>query len=164
MIDAEEGQRGVVSTAEALDLATEAGLDLVEIAPQADPPVCKILDYGKYRFEQEKRTKDARKKQKLMKLREVRMQPMIEKHDIRFKTKKVKEFLDEGNKVKITVRFRGRQLAHTEIGKDTLSKILEALDDLYKSANETSSYSVDRSPSMEGRFMSMILNPKIKRK
>ena len=130
------------------------GLDLVEVAPQANPPVCKILDYGKYKFDQEKRIKESRKKQKLIKLKEVRMQPLIETHDLQFKTKHVKQFLDEGNKVKVTVRFRGRQLAHTELGKVVLEKVLELLD---------GDYILDRSPIMEGRFMSMILNPKGKK-
>lgn len=149
-------QQGVVATDKALEMAREVGLDLVEVAPQASPPVCKIIDYGKYKFEQEKRNKESRKKQKLIKLKEIRMQPKIEKHDLEFKTKHVKDFLEEGNKVKVTIRFRGRELAHTELGKVVLEKVLANLDEL-----ETA-YSVDRKPQMEGRFMSMILNPKSK--
>ena len=154
LLDEEGEQNGVVITSEALEMAKNAGLDLVEVAPQANPPVCKILDYGKYKFDQEKRIKESRKKQKLIKLKEVRMQPLIETHDLQFKTKHVKQFLDEGNKVKVTVRFRGRQLAHTELGKVVLEKVLELLD---------GDYILDRSPIMEGRFMSMILNPKGKK-
>ena len=153
LIDAEGNQLGVIATVEALRLAQETGSDLVEIAPQASPPVCKILDYGKYKFEQEKRIKESRKRQKLIKMKEIRMQPKIEKHDLAFKTKHVREFLDEGNKVKVTIRFRGRELAHTELGRVVLDKVLELLE---------GDFVVDRHPQMEGRFMSMILNPKVK--
>lgn len=138
-----------------MQLAQEAGLDLVEIAPNANPPVCKILDYGKYKFEQEKRIRESKKKQKLLKMKEIRMQPKIEKHDMAFKAKHIRNFLEEGNKVKVTIRFRGRELAHTELGRDVLEKILELLED---------SYIIDRPPAMEGRFMSMILNPKASNK
>ena len=155
LIDAEGNQLGIIPTPEAMDMAKEAGIDLVEIAPNAKPPVCKILDYGKYKFEQEKKIKESRKKQKLLKLKEIRMQPKIEKHDLGFKSKHVQEFLDEGNKVKVTVRFRGRELAHTELGRGVLERVTENLDD--------GSFSVDRKPQMEGRFMSMILAPKGKK-
>ena len=154
LIDHEGTQHGVIATIKALAMAKEEGLDLVEVAPQANPPVCKILDYGKYRFEQEKRNKESRKKQKLVKMKEIRMQPKIEIHDLMFKTKHVKEFLEEGNKVKVTIRFRGRELAHTELGKVVLEKVIQHLGEM-----ETA-FSVDRKPQMEGRFMSMILNPK----
>jgi translation initiation factor IF-3 len=154
LIDSEGNQRGVAPTSEALAMAREAGLDLVEIAPQAIPPVCKILDYGKFKFEQEKRIRDSKRKQKLVKIKEIRMQPKIEKHDLEFKTNHIREFLDEGNKVKVTVRFRGREMAHTELGRVVLEKVLEILDNAYV---------IDRSPQMEGRFMSMTLNPKAKK-
>ncbi len=151
----EDGEQlGVFPIAEALAKAKEAGLDLIEVAPQAVPPVCRILDFGKFRFDQEKKLKETRKKQKLIKVKEVRMQPLIETHDLQFKTKHVKEFLDEGNKVKVTIRFKGRQLAHTEFGKDVLVKMLELLD---------GEYVLDKPPMMEGRFMSMTLNPKGKK-
>src|SRR6056297_3500866 len=114
-------------TPEAIDIAQEVGADLVEVAPQANPPVCKILDYGKYKFEQEKKRKEAKKKQKQLKLKEIRMQPKIEKHDLDFKTDHIKNFLEEGNKVKVTIRFRGREMAHTEIGRDVLNQIVENL-------------------------------------
>jgi translation initiation factor IF-3 len=155
LIDGDGEQRGVLPTSEAMQLAKEAGLDLVEIAPNANPPVCKILDYGKYKFEQEKRIRESKKKQKLLKMKEIRMQPKIEKHDMAFKAKHIRTFLEEGNKVKVTIRFRGRELAHTELGRDVLEKILELLED---------SYIIDRPPAMEGRFMSMILNPKASNK
>jgi translation initiation factor IF-3 len=154
LIDDEGNQRGIIPTTEALGLAREKGLDLVEVAPQSRPPVCRLLDYGKYKFEQEKKNREAKKKQKLVKMREVRMQPKIEEHDLQFKTKHIQEFLEEGNKVKVTIRFRGRELAHTELGRDVLLKIQEMLD---------TQFSVDKNPAMEGRFMSMILSPKAKR-
>jgi translation initiation factor IF-3 len=115
LIDENGGQRGIVPTIEALKLSREAGLDLIEVAPNANPPVCKILDYGKYKFDQEKRLKEAKKNQKQVKMKEIRMQPKIEEHDLNFKTKHIQEFLEEGNKVKVTVRFRGRELA--QIGR-----------------------------------------------
>lgn len=154
LIDSDGNQRGVASTSEALAMAREAGLDLVEIAPQAVPPVCRILDYGKYKFDQEKRIRDSKKKQKLVKIKEIRMQPKIEKHDLEFKTNHIREFLDDGNKVKVTVRFRGREMAHTELGRVVLDKVLEILDN---------SCVIERPPLMEGRFMSMTLNPKAKK-
>lgn len=154
LLDENGEQKGVVSIQEALTLAQERGYDLVEVAPQANPPVCKLLDYGKYVFDQEKKLKESKKKQKQIKIKEVRMQPLIEIHDLQFKTKHVKEFLDEGNKVKITVRFKGRQLAHTEIGRETLEKILDLLND---------EYNLDKPPMMEGRYMSMLLSPKGKK-
>lgn len=150
LIGSEGEQLGIVPTLEALQMAREQEVDLVEVAPQAKPPVCKLLDYGKFKFEQEKNARESRKKQKLLKLKEVRMQPKIESHDLEFKTKHIKDFLEQGSKVKVTIRFRGRELAHTELGKDVLEKILEMLD---------TSYNVDRRPAMEGRFMSMILSP-----
>jgi translation initiation factor IF-3 len=154
LIDGEGQQRGVVPIAEALDLAQTAGLDLVEVSPKAVPPVCKILDYGKFRFEQEKRLKESKKKQKLVKIKEIRMQPKIEKHDLEFKAKHIQEFLAEGNKVKVTVRFRGRELAHTELGRKVLDSLLELL---------AVDYAIDKEPQMEGRFLSMILNTKAKK-
>eukprot|EP01155_Anaeramoeba_flamelloides_P023426 Anaeramoba_flamelloidesa7449_33.p2 GENE.a7449_33~~a7449_33.p2 ORF type:complete len:174 (-),score=20.72 a7449_33:890-1411(-) len=153
LIDDGGNQHGVIAFADALNMAKEAGLDLVEVAPQASPPVCKILDYGKHKFEQEKKLKESKKKQKLVKLKEIRMQPKIEKHDLEFKAKHVKAFLEEGNKVKVTVRFRGRELAHTELGKVVLEKVMAAIE---------GSFNLDRPPQMEGRFMSMILSPKNK--
>ncbi|MCL2478604.1 MAG: translation initiation factor IF-3 [Treponema sp.] len=151
----DEGERqGIMSTLEAMEMAREAGMDLVEVAPQAVPPVVKILDYGKYKFENEKKVRDSKKKQKLLKLKEIRMQPKIDEHDIDFKSKHVKEFLAEGNKVKVTVRFRGRELAHTELGLDVLKDVLKRIE---------GEYAMDKPPAMEGRFMSMVLSPKPKK-
>ena len=116
LIDDEGNQKGIVPTVEALRMAKERDLDLVEVAPTANPPVCKILDFGKYRFEQEKKLRDSKKKQKVLKLKEIRMQPKIGPGDLDTKAKHVQEFLDEGNKVKVTIRFRGRELAHTDLG------------------------------------------------
>jgi translation initiation factor IF-3 len=147
-------RQGIMSTPEALGIAREAGLDLVEVAPQAVPPVVKILDYGKYKFENEKKVRDSKKKQKILKLKEIRMQPKIDDHDLDFKSKHVKEFLAEGNKVKVTIRFRGRELAHTELGLDVLKDVLARIE---------GEYVMDKPPSMEGRFMSMVLSPKTKK-
>ncbi len=155
LIDADGNQKGIVPTIQALQMAREAGLDLVEVAPQAQPPVCKILDYGKYKFELEKKTREARKHQKQIRIKEIRMQPKIDEHDLEFKTRHVREFLDEGNKVKVTVRFRGRELAHTEFGREVLDRILQMLGD---------SFIVEKPAQMEGRTMSLLLNPKGKAK
>jgi translation initiation factor IF-3 len=149
----EDGEQGIMSTQEALELAREQGMDLVEVAPQANPPVVKILDYGKYKFENEKKVRDSKKKQKLLKLKEIRMQPKIDDHDLDFKSKHVREFLAEGNKVKVTVRFRGRELAHTELGLVVLKDVLAKVE---------GEYVMDKPPAMEGRFMSMVLSPKAK--
>ncbi len=156
LVDQHGNQRGIVPTTEAMALARDAGLDLVEVAPQMRPPVCKLLDYGKYKFDLEKKNKESKKKQKLLKMKEIRMQPKIEEHDLQFKTKHIRDFLDEGSKVKVTVRFRGRELAHTELGKVVLDKIIERL-------NDDGGVIVDRPPQMEGRFMSVIVSPKAKK-
>ncbi len=151
LIGADGAQLGVVPTEEARSSARQTGLDLVEVSPMARPPVCKLLDYGKYKFEQEKRIRESKKRQRLTKLKEIRMQPKIDSHDLDFKSKHIKTFLDQGNKVKVTVRFRGRELAHTEIGRAVLDRVVE----------RTREYAVlTRSAQMEGRFMSMVLSPK----
>jgi translation initiation factor IF-3 len=154
LIRDEGEQQGIMLTLEALGIAKEQGLDLVEVAPQAVPPVVKIMDYGKFKFENEKKVRDSKKKQKLLKLKEIRMQPKIDEHDLDFKSKHVKEFLTEGNKVKVTIRFRGRELAHTELGLDVLKDVLKRIE---------GEYAMDKAPAMEGRFMSMVLSPKSKR-
>lgn len=154
LIDDEGQQRGIVPTLEALSMAKERELDLVEVAPNANPPVCKILDYGKYRFEQEKKLRDSKKNQKMLKLKEIRMQPKIGSGDLDTKAKHIKEFLTEGNKVKVTIRFRGRELAHTELGLVVLDEVLKRLND---------EFTVEKAPAMEGRFMSMMLSPKAKK-
>ncbi len=151
LIGADGSQLGVVPTEEALSSARQTGLDLVEVSPTARPPVCKLLDYGKYKFEQEKRIRESKKRQRLTKLKEIRMQPKIDSHDLDFKSRHIKSFLDQGNKVKVTIRFRGRELAHTEIGRAVLDRVVEL----------TREYAVlARSAQMEGRFMSMVLSPK----
>lgn len=150
LIDDEGEQNGILPTMEALRIAKERDLDLVEVSPNANPPVCKILNYGKYRFEQEKRLRDSRKNQKALKIKEIRMQPKIGPGDLDTKAKHVQEFLDEGNKVKVTIRFRGRELAHTELGYDVLNEVLKRLTE--------NSYVVEKPAAMEGRFMSMTLN------
>jgi translation initiation factor IF-3 len=149
-----EQQQGIISTLEALEIAREQGLDLVEVAPNAVPPVVKIMNYGKFKFENEKKVRDSKKKQKLFKLKEIRMQPKIDDHDLDFKSKHVREFLAEGNKVKVTVRFRGREMAHTELGLDVLKDVLARIE---------GDYIMDKAPTMEGRFMSMVLSPKSKK-
>jgi translation initiation factor IF-3 len=151
LIDADGNQKGIVPTFEALQMARDAGLDLVEVAPQAQPPVCKLLDYGKYKFELEKKVRESRKHQKQIRIKEIRMQPKIDEHDLEFKTRHIQEFLAEGNKVKVTVRFRGRELAHTELGKDVLDRILQMLGD---------TFILEKAAQMEGRTMSLLLNPK----
>ena len=153
LIDDEGNQKGIVPTIDALRMARDEDLDLVEVSPNANPPVCKILDFGKYRFEMEKKLRDSKKNQKVLKLKEIRMQPKIGPGDLDTKAKHVQEFLDEGNKVKITIRFRGRELAHTELGYGVLQEVLKRL---------TSAYVVDKPAAMEGKFMSMIISGKAK--
>ena len=153
LIDDEGNQKGIVPTLEALKMAKERELDLVEVAPTANPPVCKILDFGKYRFEQEKKLRDSKKNQKVLKLKEIRMQPKIGSGDLDTKAKHVQEFLDAGDKVKVTIRFRGRELAHTELGYDVLKEVTNRL---------TSAYFIEKPAAMEGKFMSMTLSAKAK--
>lgn len=141
---------GVVTTREALRQAEEAGLDLVEISPNADPPVCKILDYGKYKYEQQKKASEARKKQKTVEVKEIQIRPMIGDHDYDVKLKNAKRFLEDGDKVKVVLRFRGREMAHTEIGMGLLKKMIEDLGSLAK---------VEFEPKMEGRQVMMVLGP-----
>lgn len=141
---------GVVTTREALRKAEEAGLDLVEISPNADPPVCKVLDYGKYKYEQQKKASEARKKQKVVEVKEIQIRPMIGDHDYEVKLKNAKRFLEEGDKVKVVLRFRGREMAHTEIGMGLLKKMIEDLGSLAK---------VEFEPKMEGRQVMMVLGP-----
>lgn len=154
LIDESGEQKGIVPTLDALKMARDLTLDLVEVAPQANPPACKILDYGKYRFEMEKKLRDSKKKQKLQVLKEIRMQPKIDDHDLDFKSKHVKDFLGGGDKVKVTIRFRGRELAHTELGLVVLNDVLSKLGD---------DFVMEKPPAMEGRFMSMTLAPKAKK-
>ncbi|MBK9080618.1 MAG: translation initiation factor IF-3 [Rhizobiales bacterium] len=151
LIDAEGQNRGVVEATEALRLAEEAGLDLVEIVPNANPPVCKILDYGKFRFLEQKKAAEARKKQKIVEIKEIKLRPMIDDHDYDVKMRAVRRFFEEGDKVKVTLRFRGREMAHTDIGYRLLLKVKEETAAIAK---------VEAEPSMEGRQMIMVLAPR----
>lgn len=146
----EKGSLGVMSLKEALALAKEEGSDLVEIVPTATPPVCKIIDYGKYKFDLQKKNKEAKKKQKFVQLKEIKMRPQISIHDYNFKMKHIREFLDDGNKVKITIMFRGREMAHTEFGYDLINKIIADLE---------TEASVEKPAKLEGKNLSAVLNP-----
>lgn len=146
----ERGSLGIMSIKDALALAKEEGSDLVEIVPTAEPPVCKIINYGKYKFDIQKKSKEAKKKQKSVQLKEIKMRPQISIHDYNFKMKHIREFLDEGNKVKITIMFRGREMAHTEFGYDLINKIIQDLE------NEAST---EKPAKLEGKNLSAVLNP-----
>jgi translation initiation factor IF-3 len=151
LIDQDGQNRGVVEGLEALQMAEEAGLDLVEIVPNANPPVCKILDYGKFRFLEQKKAAEARKKQKIVEVKEIKLRPGIDDHDYDVKMKAMKRFFEEGDKVKVTLRFRGRELAHQDLGYALLNRV----------RTETATFAkVEAEPSMEGRQMIMILAPK----
>ena len=154
LIDKEGNKVGVVPLKEALEQAREADLDLVEISPNTKPPVCKILDYGRFRFEKEKKEREARKKQKKIETKEIRLQPGIDSHDYSFKLEDIKNFLAHGDKVKITIRFKGRQMAHTDLGRNILLRYKEDL---------TGIGIVDSEPVFEGKSMSMIIAPMTKK-
>jgi translation initiation factor IF-3 len=148
----ENGQNvGVVSRFDALQRATDAGLDLVEISPDAEPPVCKILDYGKYKYQEQKKQAEARKNQKIVEIKEIKMRPGIDDHDYDVKMRAIKRFFEEGDKVKITLRFRGREMAHQHLGMEVLNRV--------KSETETVA-KVESEPRFEGRQMVMVLAPK----
>ena len=151
LIAADGEQLGVVPVEEALRAAQERGLDLVEVAPLARPPVVKIMDYGKYRFELAKAARAAKKKQHVIHIKEVKYRPGIDDHDFEFKTRHAREFLKEGNKVKVTMMFRGRQLAHPELGREVLNRVWDELKDIAK---------VETDAKLEGRNMSMVVAPK----
>ena len=149
--DSNGEQLGIMLTRDALRLAEEQHLDLVEVAPKARPPVCRIMDFGKYRYEQQKRDKEARKKQKVVTIKEVKLRPNIEQHDFDVKLKSAMRFIEEGNKVKVTIMFRGRELSHPELGSEILNKMASALGD---------TVNVERTAKLEGKNMTMILSPK----
>ncbi|NLL71383.1 MAG: translation initiation factor IF-3 [Epulopiscium sp.] len=151
LIDVDGTQLGVVNAKEAQRMANERNLDLVKIVPNANPPVCKIIDYGKYKFEQTKREKEAKKKQKVINVKEVRLSPNIGEHDLNTKIKQAEKFLKNGDKVKVTIRFRGREMAHTQVGK-------EILDEIAKTLSEVGT--IDKPAKMEGRNMVMYLMSK----
>jgi translation initiation factor IF-3 len=151
VIDSEGKQVGILPLKEAMKIAEEQGLDLVEVAPNSNPPVCRIMNYGKYKYQQSKRIQEARKHQTIIQVKEVKVRPRTEEHDFQFKLRYVKRFLSEGNKVKISMLFRGREIAHPEFGKELLTRFLEEVKDLIV---------LEQAPRLEGRNMVMILAPK----
>ena len=150
-IDPEGEQLGVLDTFDAIRKAEDFGLDLVEVQPNADPPVCKILNYGKFKYEAQKRANEARKKQKIIEVKEIKLRPNIDEHDYQVKMRNVQKFLNAGDKVKVTLRFRGREMAHQELGANVLTRVREETDEFAK---------VEAMPKMEGRQMIMVLAPK----
>lgn len=151
LVDADGEAVGVVTVEEGLERAKEAGLDLVEVSPNADPPVCKLLDYGKFKYEAQKKANVARKKQKTFEVKEIKMRPSIDVHDYDVKMRSMVRFLGEGDKVKVTVRFRGRELAHQNLGQLVLERIRDELVQIAK---------VEQFPKMEGRLMTMVISPR----
>jgi translation initiation factor IF-3 len=151
VVSAEGEQLGVMPILTALETARGQELDLVEVAPEANPPVCRIMDFGKYKYTQARRLKEARKKQTTISVKEVKMGPKTEKHDFDFKVKHVRRFLEEGHKAKVTVRFKGREMAHTELGWKMLQKMVESVSDIAVA---------DNNPRMEGRMLHIMLSPK----
>jgi translation initiation factor IF-3 len=151
LVDAEGEMQGVVTREIGIEAAEAAGLDLVEISPNADPPVCKVLDYGKYKYEAQKKAHDARKKQKTVDVKEIKMRPGIDVHDYDVKLRNARRFLDDGDKVKVTIRFRGREMAHQDLGMKVLERVRDELDELAK---------VEQFPQMEGRLMTMVIAPR----
>ena len=151
LIDHEGENRGEFSTEDAMEMAAEAGLDLVEVSPNAKPPVCKILDYGKYKYQAQKKANEARKKQKIIEIKEIKMRPNIDTHDYDVKMRAIKRFFDNGDKVKVTLRFRGREMAHQELGTQLLNRVKDETDEFAK---------VESHPKLEGRQMIMVLAPR----
>lgn len=151
LVDADGNMVGVVTLGAALSAAEEAGLDLVEVSPNAEPPVCKILDYGKFKYEEQKKKNEARKKQKTIDVKEIKLRPNIDEHDYDVKMRNAKRFLEEGDKVKVTMRFRGREMAHQDLGMNVLHRVRDQLEELAK---------VESMPRMEGRQMTMVLAPR----
>ena len=151
IIDSNGDQLGIMSSRQALELATERQLDLVKIAPQAKPPVCRVMDYGKFKFEQSKKEKEARKNQKVINIKEIRFSPKIEDHDLNFKAKNAQRFLQEGDKVKVTIRFRGREVDHVTFGEKALGRFYDIVKD---------DCVIEKPAKLEGRNMTMVLAPK----
>lgn len=150
LIDQNGEQLGIKSKNEALEMANTANLDLVMVAPNAKPPVCRIMDYGKYRFEQQKKEKEARKNQKVINLKEIRLSPSIEEHDFNTKLRNARKFLEKGDKVKASIRFRGRMITHSELGRNVLERLAKECEDVG---------SIEAKPKMEGRSMFLVLAP-----
>jgi translation initiation factor IF-3 len=144
-------QLGIMHPRDALNIALSKGLDLVEVAPAAKPPVCKIMDVGKFKYEQSKREREARKKQRIINVKEVKLRPNIEDHDFNVKTKNAERFLQDGDKVKVTIMFRGRELSHPELGRELLERVAALLQEMA---------TVEKNPKLEGKNMTMILSPK----
>lgn len=153
VIDEEGAQLGIMTPRDALREAENRGFDLVEVAPKATPPVCRIMDYGKYRYEQKRRARESRKHQHTVSVKEIKYRPKIDKHDFDFKTNHVREFLGEGNKVRITIMFRGREVAHQEFGREIIQRVIEATSDLCVGDHDLNQV------KMEGRNMSLVLTP-----
>lgn len=151
LIDSDGQQLGIMSAEDALKAAQDEGLDLVKISPNATPPVCKIMDYGKYKFKQDKREKEAKKNQHVIEIKEIRMSPSIDINDLNVKIRAAQKFLREGDRVKVTVRFRGREMAHTDIGQDLLLKFADSCQDVAV---------MDKAPTLDGRHMSIFLSAK----
>jgi translation initiation factor IF-3 len=151
LIDDQGEKQGEMPIGAALEAAAEVGLDLVEVAPQADPPVCKIMDFGKYRFQEQKKKSEARKRAKAIEIKEIKVRPNIDDHDYQVKMRAIHRFFDEGDKVKVTLRFRGRELAHTHIGMELLERMRMELDDIAK---------VEQEPRFEGRQVVMVMSPR----
>jgi translation initiation factor IF-3 len=151
VIDSDGNQAGIMPLKEAMKIAEEQGLDLVEVAPNATPPVCRVMNYGKYKYQQSKRSQEARKHQTVIQVKEVKLRPRTEEHDFQFKLRHAKRFLSEGNKVKISILFRGRELAHPEFGRDMMNRFLEEVKDIMV---------IEQAPRLEGRNMVMVVAPK----
>jgi translation initiation factor IF-3 len=151
VVSGEGEQLGILPISEALRIAAERELDLVEVAPEAVPPVCRIMDFGKFKYQQSRRAKDARKKQTIIQVKEVKMGPKTDDHDFQFKARHVRRFLEDGNKAKVTIRFRGREMAHTELGRKLLDRMSQDLTDIA---------TIESFPKLEGRNLVMILTPK----
>jgi len=151
VVTGEGEQLGILPISEALRLAQERELDLVEVAPEAVPPVCRIMDFGKFKYQQSRRAKDARKKQTIIQVKEVKMGPKTDEHDFQFKARHVRRFLEDGNKAKVTIRFRGREMAHTELGRKLLDRMSQDMAD---------TATIESFPKLEGRNLVMVLTPK----
>ena len=151
VIGQEGAQLGIILTADALQMAEEQGLDLVEVAPNEKPPVCRIMDYGKYKYQQSKRLQQAKKKQKVILVKEIKLRPKTEEHDYNFKSQHVRRFLQDGHKAKVTIVFRGREMAHTELGRRILDRMAGELEDVS---------TIEQTPKQEGRSLAMVLSPR----
>jgi translation initiation factor IF-3 len=151
LVDESGEMVGIVDIERAMELAAEAGLDLVEVSPNADPPVCKLLDFGKFKYEAQKKANVARKKQKTIEVKEIKMRPGIDEHDYAVKMRSITRFLGDGDKVKVTLRFRGREMVHQDLGMRVLQRVRDEFDELAK---------VEQFPKMEGRLMTMVISPR----